>query len=141
MTITYNPYNPHYAGKKKESDVVNIGDTPIISIWHDDNNLSVKFTLPKQSENYNVDVWASDNQTGELYDLTGLGEFVASDNHNINFYDMQKDTILSGHLFGGDGALYDYLDVSGIDGTYTLHVELTGMGGDIIHDVSSIIVL
>ena len=117
------------------------GDAPIITIWHDESDLSMSYILPEQREAYDVDVYARNNVTGELYDLAGDGTFISSEDHNISFYGLPSDTILAGNLFG-DGGIYDAPDISDVDGTFTVHVDLIGAAtGEVMHDISTLVVI
>lgn len=120
-------------------DEIETGDEPIISIWHDDNHFSTHFILPKQNESYDVDVYATDSE-GTIFDLTGVGTFEKSEGHSDNFFNISGDDIQAGMLWG-EGGVYNKLDITGAEGTYELHVELTGISGDAMHDVSALVVL
>lgn len=125
----------------QDGDEVDTYYAPILSVWEDNVNLSLQFVVPKQAEDYDVDVYAVNNSNGDIFDLDGEGMFFASEGHQANFFDISGDDIQSGMLWG-QGGVYDFLDITGIDGTFTIHAELVGVeSGDILHDTGILVTL
>lgn len=119
------------------------GKAPDISTWNDDDNLSLHFVMPEQAEDYNVDVYVTRNDTGEVYDLDSDGQLIASVGHKANFFGISGDGIHAGMLWGGEGAVYnDFLDIAGAEGLFTIHVEVIGdTSGDVLHNVATLVSL
>ena len=116
------------------------GKAPALDWWEVDDLLSISYLVPEQSQNYNADVYATD-ESGQIYDLGNDGVFRASADHQQTFFNLPSNTIQAGNLFGERGVFEAY-DVTGVDGQFDFHVELIGAGSsEVIHDFSMLISL